>query len=298
MDSFINGCFKAGSSKCRMVQQGDASASDIKSRFSKWFTNLEQSPKIVTVQGTTFIITRAEVGRAILYSLYKPIQTFKDLASVLEDGMSGNYTSLATRMLEMNIISKPANGCPKDNQPVQASSGLDSRNGVVCGDGSDVSQMSITWWHSYFKDLLDLSPIAAPYWSTIRFTCARWPFKPKWTFKGPFGTPEHDPKVTPGKPAAPILFVSNRLDPVTPLAGARKMVKKYPGAGLVIQESLGHCALVNGESSCLSAHIADYFETGKVPKEGVSCHVQCEPWDTGCDVERVALKNRHSMLGV
>jgi hypothetical protein len=223
--------------------------------------------------------------------LYKPIQTFKELASVLNDSISGNYTSLVTKMLELNIISTSSTTCPTKDNPIQASSGLDGRNGVVCGDGSDVSGQPDSWWHAYFDGLLNSSAIAAPYWATIRFTCARWPFKTNWAFKGPFGTARHDPRVVPGKAAATLLFVSNRLDPVTPLLGARKMAKKYPGAGLVIQETLGHCALVNGQSDCVNRHIADYFETGKVPHGEITCDVSCGPWEAGCDVDRVGFKS-------
>lgn len=297
----MEGCFHAGPSKCALANATYTSAADVASRFHSWLGKLAKSPKATSDgAGTPVVITKGDVGRVIGYSIYKPIPGFKELASVLDGAIAGNYTQLIQKMKEFNMIPSLTSACPTEGEPTQASQGLDGRAGVVCGDGADVTTKSLDWWQRYFKKQLETSTILGPYWSTIRFTCARWPFKTNWPFKGPFTTPKHDPNVVAGRPAAPILFLSNRLDPVTPLAGARAMSKNHPGSNVIVQEALGHCTLVTGESDCMKNYIAEYMDTGAVPSGEVTCDIKCGPWDEGCTVgETEGIQRRAlSWLGI
>jgi len=61
------------------------------------------------------------------------------------------------------------------------------------------------------------------------------------------------------KTAFPILFIGNTADPVTPLFAAVKMALKFEDAGLIEQQSEGHCSL------CTIAKIRAYFQEGKIP---------------------------------
>lgn len=62
----------------------------------------------------------------------------------------------------------------------------------------------------------------------------------------------------------PLLFLSGRRDPVTPLHAALKMARKFAGAGLVEQASDGHCTLACG-SPCTARHVRAYLDDGVVP---------------------------------
>jgi pimeloyl-ACP methyl ester carboxylesterase len=42
------------------------------------------------------------------------------------------------------------------------------------------------------------------------------------------------------EPAAPLLFVSSVIDPVTPLRMAEAARKDHPGSGLLVQDNVGH----------------------------------------------------------
>lgn len=53
--------------------------------------------------------------------------------------------------------------------------------------------------------------------------------------------PAHKSK--PIKTSFPLLFLSNTLDPVTPLSAAIKMSQKFVDAGLVEQKAMGHCTI-------------------------------------------------------
>jgi hypothetical protein len=62
----------------------------------------------------------------------------------------------------------------------------------------------------------------------------------------------------------PILFLSNTLDPVTPLVAGVKMALKFKDAGLVEQQSAGHCTL-SSYSPCTFQVVRNYILDGIVP---------------------------------
>lgn len=62
----------------------------------------------------------------------------------------------------------------------------------------------------------------------------------------------------------PLMFISNTADPVTPLFAGVKMAQKFVGAGLIEQQSEGHCSM-SAVSLCSLQKIIDYFLHGKVP---------------------------------
>jgi len=96
-------------------------------------------------------------------------------------------------------------------------------------------------------------------------------------------------KPTPIETEFPILFVSNTLDPVTPLDHALDMTRKFANASIVEQDAIGHCSL-SCVSSCTIAYIRAYINEGVVPpppkfksdsgNEGAwpTCGCSEEPW--------------------
>ncbi|KAF5986154.1 general amino acid permease [Fusarium bulbicola] len=68
----------------------------------------------------------------------------------------------------------------------------------------------------------------------------------------------------------PILLVNGKYDPVTPLDHARKISARFPGSQVLVHEGVGHSILAHG-SSCILAKVAEYFNTGKVPPEEITC---------------------------
>ena len=64
--------------------------------------------------------------------------------------------------------------------------------------------------------------------------------------------------------AFPLLFMSARRDPVTPLRAALKMARKFAGAGLVEHIADGHCTIAC-PSPCTARHLRAYLDDGVVP---------------------------------
>lgn len=99
-------------------------------------------------------------------------------------------------------------------------------------------------------------------WMTLMMTCNH------------YNIPQIDPPLQWGKhpvhkekpinTSFPLLYLSNTLDPVTPLSAALKMALKFQDAGLVEQEAMGHCTL-SSTSFCTFDKIKKYFTEGKVP---------------------------------
>ena len=65
----------------------------------------------------------------------------------------------------------------------------------------------------------------------------------------------------------PILVVQPKFDPVCPLRDALAVRERYGGAGLLVQDSYGHCS-VSAPSVCTAKVVRAYFEEGTLPEEG------------------------------
>ncbi|OAA62379.1 Peptidase S33 tripeptidyl aminopeptidase-lik [Akanthomyces lecanii RCEF 1005] len=146
----------------------------------------------------------------------------------------------------------------------------------------DVTGKDESWWMDYFQEQEKQSRVLGRYWPYTRLICSSWPVKANWRFTGPFTSPPADPSNKLGVPLAPILFLSNQLDPVTPLSSARRMSAGHPGSAIVVQNGIGHCALDSAPSDCTHALATEYMDTGEMPEGEVTCEVNCGPWDKDC----------------
>jgi hypothetical protein len=61
-----------------------------------------------------------------------------------------------------------------------------------------------------------------------------------------------------------MLFITNTIDPVTPLRNAFEMAAGFDGAGVLQQNSEGHCSYA-GVSMCTGKAIREYFQSGRLP---------------------------------
>lgn len=207
--------------------------------------------------------------------------------------MSGNETELLTLALLSGGNPTIQDACPVESSitpnttapefPQLDPAEIEKASAILCGDGEDVTGKSVSWWLQYAQKQESISRVFGRYWTSTRLICSSWPFQANWVFRGPFTSPKPDKSLKPGIPAAPILFLSNRLDPVTPLRAARKMSANHPGSRVVVQEAIGHCTLVSAASNCTRAILADYMDSGVVPNTEISCSVSCGPWDSNCD---------------
>ncbi|PNP55367.1 hypothetical protein THARTR1_04509 [Trichoderma harzianum] len=282
-DHFFEGCAAAGPEVCALVRESDAhGASDIRRRFDAFLSELDHAPKAVLADsGDVVIVTGWDIRLLAGLVLYAPLKRFKGLAKTFDKFMSGDLTDIAIWAMGAGMVPRMKDACPLGDEalPIETS---EAQNAVVCNDGDDVSHKGVAFWHKYVKNQMDTSNILGAEWSTIRIPCSSWRIRPNWRFNGPFTTPDPDPSLRPGTPAAPILFLSNRLDPVTPLRAARAMADQHPSARVLVQEAMGHSAVASAPSQCTRKVVADYFESGTIPSDLPACDADCTPWDDSC----------------
>ncbi|KAJ6784692.1 hypothetical protein PWT90_00435 [Aphanocladium album] len=289
-EEFWKGCFAVGPEVCELAQEGNAQSAQ--RRFWAWVSTMDEIPySFIDEHGNINILAGDGIRRFVTQALYTPVQSFKTMQSVLHKAMGGDEAALQT--IFGGIGSKPSiqEACKLASNgtepPPPGGNDIDPANieveyAILCGDGDDVTEKNASWWMDYAQKLEKQSRVVGRYWSSTRLMCSSWPFRANWRFTGPFTSPKPDASRKPGVPSAPILFLSNRLDPVTPLASARKMSAGHPGSRVVMQDALGHCALLSAQSNCTYAVLADYLDTGKVPEEGFTCNANCGPWDANC----------------
>lgn len=300
-DRFFSGCHEAGPEVCALARKDDKSSSLVRSRFYSWLSKLDEEPiSAISPTSAIVIVSSQDIRELLGAALYKPRSSFTTFARALDDAMSGDTGAIVSSLFRRHIPHLK-DVCAIDNSTGPGSEDYlqEGAASVLCADGDDVSGYDVAWWKQYTDHQLNTSSIFGAYWSNIRMACNSWSFRPNWVFKGPFTTTpatySASGKPVSGHPAAPILFVSNRLDPVTPLSAARAMAAQHPGAGLVITEALGHGTMGTGDSACLHSYIADYFDTGVVPSGEVICAPDCGPWDKECgtvEVQTIPQKNQ------
>ncbi|SPN96657.1 uncharacterized protein DNG_00178 [Cephalotrichum gorgonifer] len=272
-------CFYLGKS-CPIADSADASWQDIKARVDDAIAPLEHSPIALEMATSTLPLTDVDVRSLILLSLYKPSALFPFIVSFLSALIEKDHVTLAAIMGTLFPVPTIQGVCRGEcSGPTCAPViSTDAQAVIACADGENSGALSLSDWKDYFTQVGNQSSVGAV-WAEIRFHCAGWSARPEYRFTGPFSTPEHDPLLVEGKPAAPLLFLSSRIDPVTPLANAFAMSARHPGSSVVTQESVGHCALGTGVSSCTEKIIRTYFEEGTVPKEGAVCEEDCGEFD-------------------
>ncbi|QPG95434.1 hypothetical protein C2857_000654 [Epichloe festucae Fl1] len=299
-DEFWEGCFKAGPDVCPLANSTDfTNAKRAQKDFWSWVENLDTSPRVIQGRVKNSIITGNDVRKTIGLVSYGPKRHFPALARSLHAAMSGDDAGLEELGSGSTYTPTSDDVCRTEAKKLGESSNYtehsylempssrtESSHAVSCSDGEDIVDKSVSWWLDYARTQEKTSKVFGRAWALDRLKCSHWPLKPNWRFSGPFTSPEHDGRAMPGVPAAPILFLSSRLDPITPLRAARKMAQQYPGSGVVVQDSIGHTALGSAYSNCTTSLVASYFESGAVTGTEVSCPVDCEIWDRSCQLSR------------
>ncbi|KAJ6782815.1 hypothetical protein PWT90_07476 [Aphanocladium album] len=287
-DLFFQGCFEA--SACPIRQPTDKSGADISRRFWSWASSLQDAPLVIhTADGNRRYVSTDPVRQMLISSLYHPSRDFTSLAATFDAGMrsrDGDDDAMALfsdRVLgAAGFTPIPAALRANFSSYTSMTKLFDAYVGIACADGVDVTGRSLDGWQALLDRYTAISRIGGPWMARLQMLCSGWTMRAKKSFHGPFETPEPSEAgraEEEGRPAAPILFLSNRLDPVTPLRDARITRGLFPGAGLVVQETMGHCVTLCAPGPCVKNIMAEYFRTAAVPEEEVTCEVKGRIWD-------------------
>ncbi|KAH8891651.1 hypothetical protein GQ53DRAFT_746656 [Thozetella sp. PMI_491] len=277
---FYDTCFDEGDG-CPIRITTDRSGADIKARIDKLITDADMSPPSFVHGNNIRAVTGNDIRNAFKYTLYAPIALFPRHAQLLADALMGNYT-LVFQDPDIPQLREACRSDYTENLPLERDASL----AIACSDADDEITHDFAFHTKNINFLKNQSITIGAKWAENTMRCHALQSRPEWRFQGPWTTPPADPNLKSGVPAAPLLLLSSRLDPVTPLVNANLMSASHPGSAVVIQDSVGHCAFGSAWSECTNQILRDYFQHGIVPQNGTVCGSTCRPWHTeGCGLE-------------
>ncbi|RDW65125.1 hypothetical protein BP6252_10776 [Coleophoma cylindrospora] len=265
IDKFYDYCHLAGPGKCSL-NTGNSTPADIEILVEDLLTRLQEDPISVQASMTRGpeIITYSDVMMLIRVTLYEPFIKFAPMADLLADVVHGNGSAFADYKQHGRTPNCPLDHC-KSSAPYadscQPMTGSETMSGIMCSDGDDVSNHTKEQFQENFAALYNQSKWLGAYWSLYAMRCAHWKGRAKWRVTG------DDIR---GNTSHPILMLSTTLDPVTPLANAHAMSKRFPGSVVLELNAEGHCS-ISAPSVCAAKHTRAYFQTGQMPPQGTIC---------------------------
>jgi hypothetical protein len=275
--SFYDDCFEAKEA-CPMWRTHDSNSTDIENRMNDFLEKLKLSPSYTVSDGNARFITYRDVKLAMYRTTMAPGFAAPAMASIL-DGLIRGHTNMT--------LDFPFEGVPTastllemESQDGRAGSNADAGTAVNCGDAEDISNSSLADFKEYLSVLEGQSSVGAFFQGERKIRCLGWQVRPAWRFTGPFTskTDEGDSTLS-----TPILFIGNKLDPMTSLRNARKVVEDFPGSVVLEQDARGHCALGNVvPSPCTMRYLRDYLRDGSLPEPGTVCGEDCNMFEGSC----------------
>jgi len=139
-------------------------------------------------------------------------------------------------------------------------------NAIQCGDST------VPTSESTYSSLAVSEDARVPYFGRIgvfdMMSCAYWPRPAVQPYRGPWNRPT----------AAPILVINSRIDPSTPLKGAKDGIAELAKARLLVVEGSGHSTMYV-HSTCAEKAKREYLISGVLPAEGATCPIDHKPFD-------------------
>lgn len=276
--SFGRYCYEA-ESKCALYRPGDK-AKDIQKRLEDVMEDLENNPimSIDPVTKSPVVIGNSDFRMLIFSILYSPTYGFPTVA------FCSNLIYIGQGELLGQLLS-PA--YVQDLKPVCSSSlpfwmfPNEAQVAIMCSDKRYPFNETLPDLEVRFEKMANISSWA-DVWMTVMLGCEGWKIE---AVDPPMRWDDHPAhKQKPIKTSHPLLFISNTADPVTPLKAGIEMSKKFLNAGLIEQQSEGHCSLA-AVSKCTINKVRAYFITGEVPPPPVETGKQ---WRDGKWVKCVA----------
>lgn len=258
LDRFFQYCAEAGS-KCQLYRPGDK-PEDLGQRYHGIMDGLTTNPATFTHPEYFFpVILQPNTIKQLVFSvLYSPVANFPLLATFLNLMYENKHEALGALVQDAKIM------CLVGDSPLTSLLN-DAQRAIMCGDKTSPVNLTLPEIRAEYSAMASTSQFA-DVMLNVMLQCNGWSVSP----------PGHPPPTTPWAQYSssspqkqittsfPILFLSNTLDPVTPLLAAVKMSLKFRQAGLVEQKAEGHCTL-SAVSRCTAKVVRDYVLHGKVP---------------------------------
>jgi pimeloyl-ACP methyl ester carboxylesterase len=279
--TFYDDCFTAREA-CPLWRASDSASVKIKKRVNDFMESLKRRPVYTVSDGNARLITYRDVKLAIYWTTMAPYFASLSIAAAFDSLMKGDTN--VTLGFPFESVPTASDFLHEQTQDDQAISNTDAGAALNCGDAEDITNSSIADFKEYLSALEDQSSVGAFFQGERKIRCLGWSIRPAWRFTGPFTSRRNNGS---SKLTTPILFMGNKLDPMTSLRNARKMAKEFPGSVVLEQDARGHCALGNVvPSPCTLRYLRDYLRNGGLPEPGTVCGEDCNLFDGSCFEDR------------
>ncbi|CAA9963942.1 TAP domain protein [Pyrenophora teres f. maculata] len=251
VEQFFQYCYRAGPDKCSFYAD---SPEKIEQRLSDLIETIRREPIGVTNRPTVnrpIIITYEVLRFALLSAMYRPTSQWPGTAQTLlelemRNGVSTSYLA-------------------------EAFHGPFEGGTVLCADAGGRYNLSTPELFSQHVELMkSLSNWTGEAWlHPVECRNMHITTPPSQQFKFP--------TTATNATDYPILFVSNTLDPITPLSGARRMQAHFSGSSLLVVDAMGHSSM-SAASNCTVQHVQEYLD-GTLPPVGTICQPNELPFE-------------------
>ncbi|KAF4501416.1 general amino acid permease [Fusarium agapanthi] len=185
-----------------------------------------------------------------LTSLYGPLPGYLWLDELIDTALEGNRSMCPQQIYPVANMTAPWN--PQSDLAHLA---------IMCSDATFRIETIEEGISLYKDERANKDPFFLPMLAS-RVACSRW--------NTHAAQPIDLGSLSRVKTKNPILLVNGKYDPVTPLDHARKISARFPGSQVVVHEGVGHSIFAHS-SSCILAKVVEYFISGKVPLEEITC---------------------------
>lgn len=258
-DEFVRLCEEAGPAGCALAPNAEA-------RVDAIVAAIQESPIPIIDPETgeiVFAVTESDFTSTTLSILFDPFgySFLAELLAELEPGIALLAPPLDNEGPSLEAVVGAFSSSQSTPTSFQRNppyfNFVEGFPGVACVDTAPPNVFRA--WPAAAEQVSAESPVFGEIWTWVDSVCNQWPGRDTDRFAGPTGQAT----------ANPLLVLSTRFDPSTPLEGAQRAHAALPGSSLVTVEGVGHTTLFT--SSCAGAILEDFFLTGNLAPNGTSC---------------------------
>lgn len=250
--AFFTYCHAAGLPRCPFYT--GFTVQDILARFGNIFIPLNASYAAAQDwDNATLILQSLEIIKStIRTNAYSPITSFPAMAQQLV----GFETAIKNLTIEGIIAASTLGVAPTVDIPGTQPELPEWLPAVVCSDSPSIYNQTYQELEPSIRVLEKESFIGGEVWASIKVLCTGWPITAAWKFDGRYLCFDNEKLSADGinlgpfggNTKNPVLFISNTIDPVTPIVNSKKWSPRYKGSQILTIEAIG----VSFISLCIS----------------------------------------------
>lgn len=289
MASFFTYCHLAGPTLCPFYT--GTTISDIATRFENLFTTLNATDAVAqNFNNATVIIEALQIIKGtIRQNVYTPITSFPAMAQQLVA-----YESVLKNLTIDGINAASELGVTNPDVPGTIPELQEYLPAVLCTDSPSIFNRTYQDLKPSINTLEGESFLGGEIWSGFLVSfiislvslnanpaqvyCTGWSIQAKWRFSGPFSAITKNP----------ILYISNTVDPATPIDNSLKWSPQYIGSQVLTIEAVGHTS-IGANNACANSKIGHFFQTGELPGAGTICKAEAGAFGFTIDLSSVSV---------